>query len=157
MMVCAHGNVTEFCEERDMFICETWSGDIKEYRGACRVLVTDSDISENEYYFLKGEMLARGIELISTRWKDDERLSQFLTYLNIRRKARAGGRLPFGYYRRGGEVFACPECMAVRARIKELSDAGMTLRAIRDDEGVHHPDGRKLSISTISNILRSKK
>lgn len=143
MMVCAHGDVTEFCKERDMVICETWSGELCAYRGPCRVLVTDSDMSENEYYFLKGELLAKGIELVSTRYKDDKLLSEFIVFAASRR-VRSGGRPPF-------------ENVDVIRRIRELSAAGLSLRAIREDEQVRHSDGRKLSISTISKYVRGKK
>jgi hypothetical protein len=142
MMVCAHGNVTEFCAERDMVICDTWDGDIRSYRGPCRVLVTDSDISEQEYYFCKGELLSKGIELISTRYRDDALLSEYLVYANDRRKKRSGGRQAFSD-------------KAVIARIVALRAEGKTLREIREDEGVRHSDGRKLSVSTILNIIRS--
>ena len=145
MMVCAHGKVTEFCEKRDMVICDEWNGDLRDYDGPCCIVVTDSDISENEYYFLKGELLVKGIELISTRHKDKEGLIEFLMYANNRRKTRrSGGRQKF-----------CDE--AVIGRIMELREEGLSLRSIREDEKVRHPDGRKLSISTISNIIRSKK
>ena len=145
MMVCAHGKVTEFCEKRDMVICDEWNGNLRDYDGPCRILVTDSDISENEYYFLKGELLGRGIELISTRYKDNEGLIEFLMYAHNRRKTRnSGGRQKF-------------DNEEVITRILELREKGLPLRAIRDDVRVRHPDGRKLSISTISNIIRSKK
>ena len=140
MMVCAHGNVTEYCKDRDMVICEVWDGDIREYKGDCRVLVTDSDISEQEYYFLKGELLGKGVELISTRYKDNELLSEFLAYSVKRRRVHYRGRRPYD--------------AVVVQRIKELQSSGMTLRAIRDDDIVRRYDGKKLSISTIARILK---
>ena len=143
MMVCAHGNVTEFCNAREMSICETWDGEITEYNGTCRVLVTDSDISEKEYYFLKSELLRKGIELISTRYKDDEGLLEFLVYANKRRRVRTGGR----------RRFDDPE---VITRIVELRGMGLSLRAIREDDRVRYPNGNKLSISTIGNIIKKE-
>lgn len=140
MMVCAHGNVTDFCKEHGMVICDTWNGDLSKYNGICRVLVTDSDISENEYYFLKGELLAKGVELISTRHKDDKLLSEFLVYSNSRRKVKYRGRKAFGE-------------KDVIQRILELRKAGATLREIREDERVRHLNGNKLSLSTISAIV----
>ena len=140
MMVCAHGNVTEFCKERDLLICDTWNGDIREYRGVCRVLVTDSEMSEQEYYFLKGELLAKGIELISTRWKDNEGLLEFIMYSNRRRRERSGGRQQFGD-------------RVVVDRILELRSAGKSLRAIREDERVRWANGNRLRICTISKII----
>ena len=144
MMVCAHGNVTEYCREHGMLICEKYNGDLREYRGVCRVLVTDSDISEQEYYFLKGELLAKGVELLSTRWKDDEGLLEFIVYANQRRKERSGG---------GRKKFDDP---VVSKRILELRAAGKSLRAIREDEGVRR-NGERLSLSTISKIIESEK
>ena len=72
MIVCGHGNVFDFCKNRDMVVCEVWDGDLENYKGNCRVLVTDQDMSEQEYYYQKGKLLGRGIELIHTRYKDDK-------------------------------------------------------------------------------------
>ena len=140
MMVCAHGNVADFCEKREMYICEEWNGDISDYNGFCRVLVTDSDISESEYYFLKGELLARGVELISTRYKDDKLMSKYLAYSAVRRKAKPKGR----------------QSEDVIRRIYELRDAGLSIRAIREDAQVHNSEGNRLSISTISKIIERR-
>ena len=144
MMVCAHGNVIDFCDEHDMVICDKWEGKLCEYRGPCRVLVTDSDISENEYYFLKGEFLAKGIELISTRHKDNKLLSEFLVYSNARRRGKRAGRRPF-------------EDDAVIRRILELHDKGMSIREIQRAEGVCRPDGSRLSTSTIHKHIKNRK
>ena len=141
MLVCAHGNVTEYCDTHDMRICETWDGDIKEYSGACRVLVTDSDISRYEYYFLKGEMLARGIELVSTRWRDDTLVAEYIAYAAARKERKSGRRSMIS--------------AEVRRRICELRATGMSLRMIREDGGVRTPRGGKLSVSTILSIVRS--
>ena len=144
MMVCAHGDVTEYCAARGMEIVVTWDGRIQDYSGRCRILVTDSDISENEYYFLKGEMYSRGIELISTRHKDSKQMLEYLVYAADRREAKSGGRPRF-------------EDPVVSQRVLELRSKGLSLRAIQESEGVRHPDGRKLSLNTINNIIRSKK
>lgn len=140
MMVCAHGNVADFCKKRDMYICDTWSGDLRDYRGTCRVLVTDADLSLNEYYYLKGELLRRGVEMISTRHVDDERVTAYLMYASTR---RTSGRRKFSD-------------RVVMDRIRELRAEGKTLREIRDTEGVCHPNGKKLSLSTISKIVENE-
>lgn len=144
MMVCAHGDVVEYCAERDMQICDVCEGDLRNYRGPCRVLVTDSEMSESEYYFTKGEMLAKGIELISTRHKDNGVLSAYLVYETGRRRVRRGGREVFGD-------------KVVIARILELRSLGKSMRVIRDDEAVRNKDGSKLSLSTISKIIEREK
>jgi intein-encoded DNA endonuclease-like protein len=41
-------------------------------------------------------------------------------------------------------------------RILELRDSGCAYREIREDAGVHHRDGRKLSISTIQIIVKNR-
>ena len=153
MMVCAHGDVAAFCEERGWVICDVWNSDIVGYNGTCRVVVTDSDISEYEYYFLKSEFLARGVELISTRYTDNKILSEYLVYAEGRRRKKYGGRPPFGHHRKGGDLVPRPESVGVIMRIRELRKAGLTLRAIREDEGVRHADGRKLSLGTIQRII----
>lgn len=156
MIVCAHGNVEDFCQTHDMLIVETHGGDIESYKGACRVLVTDKEMSENEYYFLKGKMLGKGIELISVWHKDDKLLTGFLAYQTKQRKEKYGGRQAFGFRRQNGVVVPS-EDYAVALRILELRDKGRTLREIRADEGVHHSDGRKISISTIQQIIKNRK
>lgn len=156
MIVCGHGNVSDFCAERDMVVCERYEGDLSDYRGSCTVVVSDQDMSEGEYYYLKGSLLNRGIELISTRYKDNPAMLEYLAYMKERQREKYGGRQPFGYYRRNGEVIENPEMMAVVRRILELRDAGITLRGIQEDAGVHHPDGRKISISTIQQIIKNR-
>ena len=156
MIVCGHGNVFEFCEKRDMVVCETWDGDLESYRGNCRVLVTDQDMSEQEYYFIKGKMLGRGIELISTRYKDDKLMTEFLAYQAERRKEKYGGRQPFGFRKVGDEIMEIPEMMVVARKIVEMKDAGATLREIHEDESVHHMDGRRISVSTIQQIIKNR-
>lgn len=156
MMVCAHGNVVDFCEQREMTICETWDGDLRDYKGYCRVLVTDSEMSENEYYFLKGEMLARGIELISTRYKDDKLMVDFLAYSNGRRKEKYTGRLPYGFYRKDGRVLEIPEAIAIARRVIELHDEGLTIRRIQETEGICNSFGKPFSVSTIQKIIKNR-
>lgn len=156
MMVCGHGDVAEFCNERDMVVCEQYSGDIEKYRGVCPVLVTSQDMSEHEYYFLKGKLLSRGIELISTKHKDTEGLREFLVYQAGRRKKNYSGRQMFGFQKVNGEVIFTENGRAVVRRILEMRDAGYTLRQISDDEKVFHPDGRKISISTIQQIIKNR-
>ena len=73
-----------------------------------------------------------------------------------RRKEVYGGRQPFGYVRRKGEVVENPAMMAVARQIIEMKDAGHTLRMIQDEEGIRHPDGRKISISTIQQIIKNR-
>jgi hypothetical protein len=157
MMVCAHGDVSEFCMARGMEICETWSGDIAKYDGVCRVLVTDANVSEYEYYYLKGFCLARGIELISTRYEDDKLLVGYLHYENSRRKEKLRTRQPFGWKVSGGVVVESPEEMAVVRLILKLRDAGLTLREITEDERMVRPNGARLSMSTIQNIIKNRK
>lgn len=156
MIVCAHGDVADFCRDREMFICETWSGELRDYKGKCRIVVTDQEMSENEYYFLKGEFLAKGIELISTQHKDDKLVLGYLAYATERRKEKSGTRQPFGFRRENGKVVECPDSIAVVHRILELRDKGYALRLIREDEKVRNPDGTKLSVSKIQKIIKNR-
>ena len=160
MIVCIHGDASEFCEQNDMVPVAQYVGDIEDYKGDCRILVTDRDMSENEYYYLKGLLLARGVDLISTRYKDDEKVLGVVMYTaqreQERRKQTYGGRQPFGWVRRNGVVEENPAMMAVARRIIELKDAGYTLRAIRDEDGIRYPDGRKISTSTIHLIVENR-
>ena len=159
MVVCGHGDVSDFCEKHDMVMLMQYDGDIESYRGICRVLVTDRDMSEQEYYFLKGKMLAKGIELISTRHKDTKNMSEFTVYTSRKEMERRGkhtGRYKFGFQRVGEKVVPHPKKMEVVNRILELRDEGCTYRVIREDSRVRHIDGRKLSISTIALIAQNR-
>lgn len=146
MIVCAHGEVSEYCESRDMIIVERYTGDIENYSGDCCVLVTDREMSSGEYYYLKGKMLARGIELVSTRYVDTENLA--LGVVKEVSAKRSRGRRKFGD---GSDAE-----MAVVRRIIELRDAGLRLREIAEDEKVRRENGEKLSISTIQTILNNR-
>lgn len=157
MRVCAHGDVAAFCRDHEMVICETWGGSIESYRGDCRVLVTDQSMTENEYYFLKSRLMARGVELVSTHHKDDESMVGFLVYANERDKQRYVRRLPLGRRWSGGEVVEDADGMAVVARILELRDGGLTYREIREDEKVRRPDGKMYSLSTIQSVVKNRK
>lgn len=160
MVVCGHGSVSEFCKQHDMILAAQYEGSLEDYDGDCRIVVTDRDMSENEYYYLKGLLLARGVDLIHTKYVDDEKVLGVLSYtarrMQERRKQTYGGRQPFGWVRRNGMVQENPAMMAVARRIIEMKDGGATLRAIQDDESVHHPDGRKISVSTIQQIIKNR-
>lgn len=147
MIVCAHGDVDGFCKNHDMVIGCRYDGDIEEYEGAIRIVVTDADMTVCEYHHLKRKLLSRGVELISTYHKDWNGLSEYLAYSAGRDyddRRRKGGRKRFSD-------------MVVVKRIFELRDAGWTYKQISEDAGVHHTDGRKLSVSTIQVIVRNRK
>ena len=159
MIVAAHGNVDEYCENHDMTVVERYGGKVEDYSGGCAVLVTDNCSDVNEYYYLKYKMAKRKIELVSTHWGEGNR-EDFVAYLNQHeaeeRKRLYAGRLPFGFRRVDGQVVADREAMAVARRIIALRDAGKTYRDISEDSLVRFPDGRRMSISTIQVILRNR-
>ena len=157
MIVCAHGNVKEYCFAHDMIIADIYDGLIEDYRGNCNILVTDQDMSENEYYYLKSCMMSRGVELVSTRYKDDDKVSEYIKYATERRRGKFGGRCKFGYYRDStGEIRVNIEEMLVVKRIFKLRDMGYSYRLIQEDPGVRRPDGSGLSISTIALIVSNR-
>lgn len=160
MLVCGHGDVRDYCSEREMLIVDSYDGDIVDYHGFCKVLVTDQEMIEAEYYYLKGRMLARGYELVSTRFSDTEMSAEFSTYYaNLENESRRkfAGRCKFGFQRVNGEIVKHEARFEIAKRIIELKDKGYTLREIQDDENVHHTDGRDLSISTIQLIIKNRK
>lgn len=158
MIVCTHGNVDSFCKSRYMIPVSRHDGDIEDYTGVCRILVTDSEISEKEYYLLKSKMLAKGIELVSTRHEDSEIVSQFIVDgLRKNHRGKHGGRYKFGFQNIDGELKLTERGRAVVSRIFELRDAGCSYHTIRDDSDVRHPDGRMLAVSTIQIILENRK
>lgn len=152
MIVCAHGNVTDFCHDHDMVIVETYSGELEGYGGIFRVLVTDQEMSENEYYFLKGRMLSKGYELVSIHYKDKRCLVDLVTHMVTRetegRKEKFGGRYKFGMNANG----LTDEGRVILKKIFEMIDAGFPLRQISECPEVHHPDGRSISVSTLQVI-----
>ena len=154
MLVCAHGAVSDFCKEHYMIILESFDGNIEEYKGMCRVIVTDSIEEENwlEYCFLKGRMLAKGIELISTKHKDCDQMTEYVAHVLRTKRKKSGGRHKFGFNENG----LTDTGRAVVKRIFELRDAGYTLREIADDDGVYHPNGKSLSSSTIQTIVKNR-
>ena len=160
MVVCEHGNVRDYCRKRGMMIMCSHHGVIEEYKGVCRVIVTDKDMTESEYYFLKGKMLAKGYELISTKHEDAEMCVSLMTHYaedELENRKKHAGRCKFGYHRVNGEVVVHEEKMAVVRRIFELRDNGCSLHTIQKDENVHHMDGRELSTSTIQLIIKNRK
>lgn len=156
MIVCAHGNVTGYCSEHGMVICDTWDGDLESYDGPCKVLVTDQEMPEGEYYYLKNRLLIRGVELVSIRHEDDPRVVQRLIDDAETRKTRYGARQKFGYRKVAGAVVEDPEAMAVVRRVLELREQGQSYRQIREDPMVRHADGRQISVSTIRQICERK-
>lgn len=155
-IVCAHGEVGEFCEKHDLVVCERYDGDIEAYNGSCRTLVTDQSMSQSEYYYIKDKLMRRGIDLISIDHKDTHEMLEFLGYVASRRKEKYGGRQPFGYQKRNGVVVENGAMMYVARRIIELRDSGMTLREIQEFPEIHHADGRKISVSTIQQIIKNR-
>lgn len=152
MIVCSHGNVKEFCEANDMLIVEDYDGEIENYRGLFRVLVTDQKMSENEYYTLKGQMLRNGYELVSVDHRDRHCTIGLVIHMASQRREKFGGRHMFGV----GDDGLTNQGRLVVKRIFEMRDAGFTYRQIQADENVCHPDGRNLSISTIQTIVKNR-
>lgn len=160
MLVCGHGDVRSYCETRGMIIACTHVGDLEDYNGVCKVVVTDMEMSESEYYFIKGKMLAKGYELVSTRYGDNTLAATLIEYYARKEnedKKKYGGRCKFGFKRVNGEIVPHEERMVVVRRILELKDRGCTLREIQSDEIVRHTDGRELSLSTIQLIIKNRK
>ena len=152
MIVAAHGEVSEFCEKLGMTIYERYEGDLESYKGNCPVIVTDQQMSKNEFYYLKCKLLRRRVELVSIYYCDKE-LSDFVAYLDqMERREKHGGRMPFGFTKGGVDK----KKMAVVRRILELRDTGHTYKQIQEDPEVHHGDGRKLAISTIQVIIKNR-
>lgn len=157
MIVCAHGDVAEYCSKNGMVICDTWDGDLESYSGSCKVLVTDQKMPEGRYYYLKNKLLIRGVELVSVLYEDDpEVVRQFIADAETR-KIRYGARQKFGYKKVAGVVVEDAEAMVVVRRILELRELGYSYRQIREDSEVCHSDGRQISVSTIRQICENNK
>ena len=157
MIVCTHGDVDNFCKSRYMVPVCKHDGNIEDYSGICRILVTDSDFTEKDYYLKKSEMLSRGIELVSTRYEDSEFVSQLIVdNLEKNRRTKHGGRCKFGFQNIDGELRLTEKGRVVVKKIFELRDAGCPYQVIREAAEVRHPDGRKMAVSTIQFILKNR-
>lgn len=160
MNVVVHGGAEKYCEERGWRIIGRYNDDLEKYDWRTPVIVTGQPMDKRRYYYLKLSLLRRGYELISTQ-HDDNELEEFVAYVNERdqenKKKKSGGRAGFGFrWNSVGEKEPHPEKMEVAQRVFELRDAGKTYKQIVEDPGVHYPDGRKLSISTIQVILKNR-
>lgn len=69
-------------------------------------------------------------------------------------RPKYGGRQRFGYSFVDGKVTLTGA--AVVKRIFEMRDRGCTYREISEDDSVRHPDGRKLSISTVAVVIKNR-
>lgn len=156
MIVFAQGNVADYCRDHDMVIAGEYDGEIEDYKGNCPILVTDRIQDTNEYYYLKYKLLRKKVELISVHHNNEE-LLDFIRYMRGREQPdKNRGRVKFGFRRINGEVVEIPEMIAVARKIFELRDSGHTYGQIQNHPEVHHPDGRKLSVSTIQGILKNR-
>ncbi len=161
MIVAAHrdinGVVHRYCVNHHLEIGEHYNGDLLEYSGRCRIVVTGEHMEKYKFYSLKMLMLRNHVELISVEW-DSTELDEFVEWLNVHGKStsKRSGRLPFGFTRKNGEEAEIPEGIEIARRIITLRDAGKKYREIVADPGVHHLDGRKMSQSTVQVILRNR-
>lgn len=152
MIVCAHGEVREFCEAHEMQILEKYDGDMKDYRGKCVVVVTDLKMSREEYDRLKCELFGRGIELVSTEWTDDEVILRLLRN-QIEQRGKRGGRQMYGFAKKNGVIVDIPRKIVVAKKILEMRDEGMTLR---DIQNYLDSIGEYMSMSTIQTIIKNR-
>ena len=155
MVVCAHGDVAQFCERYDMKILESYDGCLEVYHGHCAVVVTDQKMPREVYDSLKCTLFGRGVELVSTEWEDDDTMLRLLRN-QIAQRGKRGGRQPFGFYKKNGKIAEIPAMIAVARRIISLRDSGLTYQAIQMDSGVRHPDGGELSMSTVHAIIKNR-
>ena len=159
MIVCGHGNVKNFCDKYEMVVATTHDGPIEEYKGICRVLVTDQEMSEEEYLYLKKKMLLLKVELVSTQYCDEDSVVRRIVYeleRELEGRKKYVGRCKFGQHRVNGEVVPHEEGMKVVRRIIELRDKGFTYSKIQEDDDVHDLAGRMLGLSTIALIVKNR-
>lgn len=162
-IVAAHrdvnGVVYRYCVDHGMEIAEHYNGDLKEYQGRCRIVVTGEHMDKYEFYTMKMLMLRNRVELISVEW-DSTELDEFVEYLTVHDGKSTSiprhGRLPFGFQWRDGQMVEIPDAIAVARRIIELRDQGWKYRQIMGDPNVRHVDGRRMSQSTIQVILKNR-
>ena len=154
MVVCVCGGEAAdvFCKEHGLLVYDRHDGNLEDYHGDCPVVVTDQPMTREAYEGWKCNMFNRGVELISTRWSDDDDIVRLLH----ERKRPRGGRQRFGFYRKNGEILENPEQMEVARRVIALRDKEMSYREIREAEGIRHIGGKKLSVSLIQVIIKNR-
>lgn len=156
MLVAAHGNVDEFCAAHGMQIGERYKGKVEDYCGKCMILVTDNCDTEQEYYYLKYKLRKRRIELVSTHWNNVD-VDAFVRYMEQREtREKSGGRPAFGFRWENGSLVEDPAGIEVARKIIAMRDAGIPWRRIAETEGVSHPNGAPLSISTLQVIVKNR-
>ena len=155
MVVCAHGNVSDFCEKHGIKIFEKYTGDLKDYSGSCAVVVTDQKMTREQYESLKCTMFGRGVELVSVDWTDDAIILALLRQ-TLENRRHKGGRQMFGFTKKNGVVVEIPAKIAVAKRIIALRDAGLSYQKISEDPAVRHCGGKKLARSTIHTIVENR-
>ena len=153
--VCGGAEADAFCEQHGFLVLAHYHGDLLDYSGEAPVLVTDQEMTREGYDRWKCYMFGRGVELISTKWTDDEAILRMLR-LERERKNRRGGRQAFGFTMMNGETCEIPGAIEVARRIIGLRDAGLTYREIQDTEGITHVGGKRLSLSTIQVIVKNR-
>ena len=125
-------------------------GELKDYRGECKVVYTDEGFSDMEFYYWKYRMLQRNVELIRSAAEIPE-LEEFTRYLVGRSSyPRHAGRLPFGFMNANGVVVKQPEKVELAREIIGLRDKGMKYRQIKSELGI------SLSLSTICRICGNR-
>lgn len=157
MFVIAHGCVDEYCAARNLTICGRYDGDLSNYNLKHPIVVTDSLKDKSDYYYMKYNFLKRGLELVSIRNEDDEEVTDFINRIVACGREKSAGRAPFGFRWNGGVLEEHPEAIVIARRVIALRDQGYTYKKIQEDEGVHHLDGSKMSISTIQVILKNRR
>ena len=155
MVVATHGEVADFCKKYNMKVLETYVGDLSDYNGNSPILVTDESMTRERYDLLKCELFARGVDLVSTQWLDDDVVLRLIRG-DIERRRKRAGRQMFGFYRKNGVISENPAMIEVARRVIELRDSGLTYRDIREAEGIRHPDGKKIAISTLGVIVKNR-
>ena len=161
MIVCGHGDVSEYCRENGLTVVARHTGEITDYAGAVKTIVTDQEMNVQEFLYIRMIMLSKGYDVRSIHHpRIDKEMDEFLEFVSLqeiyRRKEKYGGRQPFGYRKVGSEIREIPEMMYVARKIIELRDSGVTLRDIQNTPEIHHSDGRKISISTIQQIVKNR-
>lgn len=160
MIVCSDSQSVDWCEAHGLTVVECYDGAPLDYDGTCSTIVIGRDLTENQFYYLKWQMLQRGIEILSPQHVENDDLNRFLAYAanqeKKRRRAAYGGRQPFGFVQKDGEVYEVPELMDVAREIIRLHDEGKSLRQIREIDEIRGSDGRRLSISTIATIVKKR-
>ncbi len=165
--VAGSGQVDEYCSSQGYVVAQRYNGPPLEYDGAHSILVTDADMGLFEFYYTMWRLLFRGVTLVGTKdfGEAGKVLEKFVRYLVAqellrRRRERKGGRQPYGFHWRDGQVLQVESEMEMVREVFRLRDqehkSYREIAELLTERGYRTRGSREITISTVQGILRNR-